>query len=121
MASNSTLVDRRPSIIALNDIPIDTTTTDDHYPVWLNENFMEKTMCDYYQDPSIKVKRADVKYAVGKGENYASILYRVRVSYHTKNNVSFFCKIEYYKIHFSKTYSASAERTNHKLHNQSHV
>jgi hypothetical protein len=90
MASNSTLVDRRPSIIALNDIPIDTTTTDDHYPVWLNENFMEKTMCDYYQDPSIKVKRADVKYAVGKGENYASILYRVRVSYHTKNNVRFF-------------------------------
>jgi Ecdysteroid kinase-like family len=53
----------------------------DPLPDWLNAKYIEKIMRNYHRDASIKVSTIQVNYAVGKGDNFASILYRVRAPY----------------------------------------
>lgn len=60
-------------------------TIDDEIPTWLNSEYFEQLLRRVREDPTIKVQSADVKYALPKGENYASVIFRVRVVFQTKD------------------------------------
>uniref|UniRef100_A0A1Y9H2E0 CHK domain-containing protein n=1 Tax=Anopheles dirus TaxID=7168 RepID=A0A1Y9H2E0_9DIPT len=53
-------------------------------PDWLNEQYVEHMLRCALKDGSIKVQRLDICYAVPKGNNFASIIFRIRVTYHSK-------------------------------------
>jgi hypothetical protein len=46
---------------------------------WLNKNFLQTALRTGYKTPTLTVTKYDVKPAVGKGENYTSDLYRVKI------------------------------------------
>jgi hypothetical protein len=46
---------------------------------WLNRGFLETALRTGYSVPTLTVTKYDVKPAVGKGDNYTSDLYRVKV------------------------------------------
>ncbi|KAJ4435740.1 hypothetical protein ANN_18357 [Periplaneta americana] len=46
---------------------------------WLNKNFLETALRSYRKPSNLRVTKFDVKAAVGKGDNYCSDLYRVKV------------------------------------------
>jgi hypothetical protein len=46
---------------------------------WLNKNFLETALRSGYRTPTLTVAKYDAKPAVGKGDNYASDLYRVKI------------------------------------------
>lgn len=54
-------------------------------PEWLNSEYFEQLLKKVKGDSSIKVQSLDVKYALPKGENYASVIYRVQVVFHRKD------------------------------------
>uniref|UniRef100_A0A1Y9GKM7 CHK kinase-like domain-containing protein n=1 Tax=Anopheles arabiensis TaxID=7173 RepID=A0A1Y9GKM7_ANOAR len=53
-------------------------------PDWLNEAYVEQMLRCAFKDASIKVRKLDVYYAVPKGNNYASIIFRIGVTYHSQ-------------------------------------
>lgn len=57
-------------------------------PGWLNSGYFEQLLKKAKGDSTIKVQSVDVKYALPKGENYASVIYRVRVVFHRKDQLS---------------------------------
>ncbi|XP_034661886.1 uncharacterized protein LOC117897269, partial [Drosophila subobscura] len=50
-------------------------------PVWLNESYLESLLQSKKNDAGLRVTELDIKPATSKGENYASIMTRVKVSY----------------------------------------
>lgn len=46
-------------------------------PVWLNNQFLEQHLRQYFKDNDLKVVNFHAKSATGKGENFASSLYRL--------------------------------------------
>ena len=50
---------------------------------WLNKIFLETVLSAGYRTSTLNITKYEVKPAVGKGENYTSDLYRVKV--HTAN------------------------------------
>ncbi|XP_053691220.1 uncharacterized protein LOC128739748 [Sabethes cyaneus] len=54
-------------------------------PKWLDAKYFEKTLRKVKNDSTIDVRSVEVKYAFPKGVNYASVIYRVRVSFRTKD------------------------------------
>ncbi|XP_035775515.1 uncharacterized protein LOC118457780 isoform X1 [Anopheles albimanus] len=54
-------------------------------PSWLTVVYVEKILRRAYGDPSVKVEQLQTGYAVPKGDNFASIIYRIRVTYHSKH------------------------------------
>lgn len=50
-------------------------------PSWLTEQYMENVLRKYRQDPTLKVKRMTVQQCGGKGDSYASMMYRVGTFY----------------------------------------
>jgi len=50
---------------------------------WLNKTFLETVLSAGYSTSALNITKYEVKSAVGKGENYTSDLYRVKV--HTAN------------------------------------
>ena len=50
---------------------------------WLNKTFLETVLSAGYRTSTLNITKYEVKPAVGKGDNYASNLYRVKV--HTAN------------------------------------
>lgn len=57
-------------------------------PAWLNSDYFEQLLKKVKGDSTIKVQSVDVKYALPKGENYASVIYRVQVVFHRKDQLS---------------------------------
>lgn len=61
-------------------------------PEWLNGQFLEENLRIHHKNDEIKVIEFEVKPTAGKGENFASSLYRVKVTYsipsNAKNSVS---------------------------------
>ncbi|XP_031633749.1 uncharacterized protein LOC116347328 [Contarinia nasturtii] len=57
------------------------TESDDSIPNWINIDFLEKHLQNFFGDKPIAIVNFDVKPATAKGENYASYLYRVTVNY----------------------------------------
>ena len=49
----------------------------DEIPDWLNESFFEKNLKKYFNDDKLKVKSLQIKQCGGKGDSYASVMYRV--------------------------------------------
>lgn len=56
-----------------------------NYP-WISNEFFENILRREHQDSSIVVKDYILKPAIGKGENYASQMLRVRVNFSSVNN-----------------------------------
>lgn len=50
-------------------------------PQWLDKEFLEQHLQNYFKNKEIQVINFDVKPVVGKGENYFSCIYRVNVSF----------------------------------------
>uniref|UniRef100_A0A182JZL2 CHK domain-containing protein n=1 Tax=Anopheles christyi TaxID=43041 RepID=A0A182JZL2_9DIPT len=53
-------------------------------PDWLNATYVEQMLRCAFKDASIKVRKLSVYYAVPKGNNYASIIFRIGVTYHSQ-------------------------------------
>lgn len=56
-----------------------------NYP-WISNAFFERILRREHQDNTIVVKNYSVKPALGKGENYASQMLRVRIEFTSINN-----------------------------------
>ncbi|XP_067646821.1 uncharacterized protein [Eurosta solidaginis] len=54
--------------------------------VWLNEEYVQKVFRKYKRDEGLKVLQLDLKPATAKGDNYVSILTRIKVKYQLSNN-----------------------------------
>ncbi|KAH8382994.1 hypothetical protein KR009_006150 [Drosophila setifemur] len=52
-------------------------------PVWLNESYMETLLRDKKKDAGLRITELEIKPATVKGENYASVMTRVKVFYLT--------------------------------------
>lgn len=50
-------------------------------PKWLNKCFVESHLRNYFNSKNLKIIRFNVQPATAKGENYASDLYRVNVTF----------------------------------------
>lgn len=47
-------------------------------PAWLNKNFLEKALRKYFTSQTITIQSYVIEAATGKGENFASAMYRVK-------------------------------------------
>ncbi|XP_058822376.1 uncharacterized protein LOC131683967 [Topomyia yanbarensis] len=61
----------------------------DETPEWLNVEYFERVLQKVRDDTSLSVQSVEVKSAFPKGVNYASIIYRVRVIFHTKDKLTY--------------------------------
>lgn len=50
-------------------------------PKWLDDAFIEKHLRTYFNNEQLKIVEIEVKPATAKGENYASYIYRVNVTF----------------------------------------
>lgn len=48
-------------------------------PVWLDESYLEPLLRDLKKDPGLRITELDIKPATAKGDNYASVMTRVKV------------------------------------------
>ncbi|XP_061393299.1 uncharacterized protein LOC133328770 [Musca vetustissima] len=52
-------------------------------PQWLNDSeFVEKILKNYLQDDKVKIENIDFKPATANGENYASVMTRIKIYFH---------------------------------------
>lgn len=58
---------------------LETDATD--APKWLNKEFLEKHLRNYFNYQKLAIDNFEVKPATAKGDNYASDLYRVKVTF----------------------------------------
>lgn len=49
----------------------------DEIPIWLNEGFIQNILQKFYRDDDLKVKCLRIKQCGGKGDSYASMMFRV--------------------------------------------
>ncbi|XP_055382974.1 uncharacterized protein LOC129613082 [Condylostylus longicornis] len=54
-------------------------------PKWINKDYLELVLKDYFKDNLIKILDFYTKLATKKGENYASLVIRVVIEYENKN------------------------------------
>lgn len=52
-------------------------------PTWMNAEFFRKVLSDYEQAPELNVLNVEMSPASGKGDHFASIMFRGKVSYST--------------------------------------
>lgn len=66
---------------AIDDIAteVDTLSTPSDIPQWLNNDFHEKYLQNFYDNKAIRVIESTSNLATAKGDNYASCIYRVKV------------------------------------------
>lgn len=62
---------------------VDALSIVDDIPQWLNIDFLQKYLQKYFENQSVKVIKSDATLATAKGDNYASCIYRVKVSFNT--------------------------------------
>ncbi|XP_016952838.1 uncharacterized protein LOC108026420 [Drosophila biarmipes] len=55
-------------------------------PAWLTEDYVEKELCRYFGDDSLKLKKLGIVPATAKGDNYASVMTRIHVDYSSKDS-----------------------------------
>lgn len=53
-------------------------------PNWLNKCMIEKALKRYRNDDFLEVDSIEIKPAIAKGENFASLMFRCRATYTTK-------------------------------------
>ncbi|XP_055382977.1 uncharacterized protein LOC129613084 [Condylostylus longicornis] len=54
-------------------------------PKWINKDYLERVLKNYFKDNSLKILDFYTKLATKKGENYASLVIRVVIEYENKN------------------------------------
>ncbi|XP_073819366.1 uncharacterized protein [Musca autumnalis] len=69
-------------------------------PQWLTKKYLEEVLKKYFRDETVHVQEMEIKPATAKGENYASVMTRLKVSYKTTKelkpqNVSLIMKCSY--------------------------
>ncbi|KAL5291261.1 hypothetical protein ACFFRR_010583 [Megaselia abdita] len=57
-----------------------------HAPEWMNKEFFEKILRETDSDDSIKVQEVQMNPGSGKGDHYASIMFRAIINYESKNS-----------------------------------
>lgn len=69
--------------VVVDTIPNETLlkNADELVPKWLDREFLEKHLQNFFSDKQITIVNFEVKPATAKGENYASTLHRVKVTY----------------------------------------
>ncbi|KAH8267231.1 hypothetical protein KR026_008600 [Drosophila bipectinata] len=60
---------------------VDSTKDFHPAPVWLDEAYLEPLLRDQKKDPGLRITELDIKPATAKGDNYASVMTRVKVLY----------------------------------------
>lgn len=80
-----------------SQLPICREPTDlldnEEIPAWLNELFIEKTLQKYFDDKSLKVKKLKVFSCGGKGDSYASVMYRIGTFYSNQKSLENFISL----------------------------
>ncbi|XP_017104210.2 uncharacterized protein [Drosophila bipectinata] len=56
-------------------------------PQWLTEKWLEPKLRVYFKNESLKLEKLEIRPAVAKGENYASVMNRVEVEFSTKDSL----------------------------------
>lgn len=76
---------------------------------WLSNDFVEKVLQDFHEDPSIHVDKMLIRLCSAKGDNYASSMYRMHVEFNSDKLVSlnFFCYKKLLTILFNQSQGAS--------------
>lgn len=57
-------------------------------PLWLTDAYLEDVLRKYLKDDKVKMQNVDIRPATSNGENYASIMSRIKVKFSNKNKVS---------------------------------
>ena len=70
---------------ALNKLQA-TNADDGLAPEWLNSDFLEEHLKNFFDNTQLKIVSFELKPATAKGENYASTLYRVKVVFSNEVN-----------------------------------
>lgn len=65
----------------------DALSSVDYIPPWLNNGFLQNYLQTFFENRAIQVIESDAKLATAKGDNYASCIFRVKLSFNT-NQVS---------------------------------
>lgn len=52
------------------------------FPSWLSVKFIENHLRKYYKNDEIQVCKFDVQSATAKGENFASLIFRVKIDFY---------------------------------------
>lgn len=58
-------------------------------PEWLNQTFLEKSIRKYSKKDFVSIQSFTIVPATAKGENFASIMFRINVNYHLGDEVIF--------------------------------
>jgi len=84
--AGATLVDVIGEFINQHILQNDANKDDDvvdvnQIPEWLNKNLLEDVLCKHFKSMDVRVKFLKVMHCGGKGENFASVMYRVGTYY----------------------------------------
>lgn len=58
-------------------------------PGWLNQNFLEKSIRKHSKRELVHIQNFNIVPATAKGENFASVMFRVNVDYNFGDEVTF--------------------------------
>lgn len=68
-------------------------------PKWLDNSFLQNVICKFCKNDSIKIESFVIEPVTARGENYASILYRVKSVYSSAsdkvNFINFFLNLKF--------------------------
>jgi len=55
-------------------------------PAWLTEEYVEKKLRIYFKNDTLNVEKLEIRPATANGENYASVMTRIKVEYTTEDS-----------------------------------
>ncbi|KAG5672061.1 hypothetical protein PVAND_002220 [Polypedilum vanderplanki] len=90
IASNDFIIEKVHQVELSKDDNND-LVTDNEIPVWLTKDLIKDALCKHLKDNAIVVKDLKVYHLGGKGESFASKMYRVSTYYYSENaeNIQF--------------------------------
>lgn len=72
-------------IVQANCGKVSSELDDLEVPEWLNESFIQNILRNEHKDSKIEINSMKVQECGGKGENYASLMFRVLVDFRSKD------------------------------------
>ncbi|XP_011294429.2 uncharacterized protein LOC101893440 [Musca domestica] len=69
-------------------------------PKWLTNEYLQEVLKDYLKDQTVQITKVDIRPATANGENYASVMSRIKISFSREGNaetetLSFIMKYSY--------------------------
>ncbi|XP_061393297.1 uncharacterized protein LOC133328768 [Musca vetustissima] len=69
-------------------------------PVWLSNDYLQEVLQTYLKDDTVQITNVDIRPATGNGENYASVMSRIKITFTRSTNtepttLSFILKYSY--------------------------